>query len=302
MQAWPLLMNYLVVTGWILYFIFTFRNRISCMAAMIAAMASGMGIGLGIGTLLTVWFPGHLFQVTVLAMMIGAVVGVLAGFSISIMAVLDGLLSGLMGGMMGVMLMTMLPTAYATAALKITGVFCSGALFILFLMLQGEIKPVHLKEKSALLSKPQPLFIVIAVFLLLSQQSSLHPPQTHTSLQAMPEMNMSMRKGSSSSHIPQLVPVASRQIVVRAEDFSFSPNLFTLSTEESVRLILENEGKIEHDFEIVGTDVHVHAQPGSTESITFSLKKPGQYTAVCTLPGHREAGMISVVKVHSPSS
>lgn len=59
-----------------------------------------------------------------------------------------------------------------------------------------------------------------------------------------------------------------------------------------------NAGNVEHDFEIVGTDIHVHAKPGQRSSVIATLEKTGEYRAVCTLPGHQEAGMISAVRVH----
>jgi len=167
MHTWPILVIYIILVVWIFHFIFTFRRQISCMAAMMSAMVLGMTIGLGAGTLLGFTFPGQPFQFTISGMMIGGTVGFLTGLPISIMAVLDGLLSGVMGGLMGAMLMLMLPPTYASVTLRIIGVLCSGILFILFIMLQGEVKPEHLKQKFILLSGPQPLFIFIAAFFLL---------------------------------------------------------------------------------------------------------------------------------------
>jgi len=63
-------------------------------------------------------------------------------------------------------------------------------------------------------------------------------------------------------------------MIVKAQDFSFSPNLLTINTGDQVKVALENDGKIEHDFEIVGTDIHVHAGPGSQESIFLCLNSP----------------------------
>jgi len=308
MDTWPFLAIYSTLTAWIFHFIFTFRKRISCMAGMMAAMVLGMTIGLGVGTLFIIWFSGQPFQSIVLGTMVGGIVGALAGLPISVMAVLDGLLSGIMGGMMGTMLMMMLPEVYALATLKIVCVISSGVLFILFLMLQGEIKEEYLKQKSSILTKPQPLFTVIAAFLLLIHQSNLLPErtQTYAHSQMMPKMNiplsMPVPNPKTAPNVVYPTPVPEKRMVVKAEEFSFFPNLLTVNTGENVQMTFVNDGKVEHDFEIVGTDVHVHAGPGSKKSITFSLKQPGEYKAICTIPGHREAGMISIIKVNSSSA
>jgi hypothetical protein len=47
-----------------------------------------------------------------------------------------------------------------------------------------------------------------------------------------------------------------------------------LSTDPSSKDHLGEHGKMEHDFEIIGTNVHVHAKPGKKGSTVFSLDQP----------------------------
>jgi hypothetical protein len=166
----PLLGIYIILSIWILGFLFVFRHRLTCMAGMMSSMALGMSIGMGMGTLIAAWLPGQFFQAAVLSMIIGGGIGSLAGIPISIMAVLDGLMSGLMSGMMGSMLIMMIPSAFVDPALKIMAVLCSGIVFLLLLMLQGEIKADHLKQSSFILSKPLSMFIVISFFFFVIHQ------------------------------------------------------------------------------------------------------------------------------------
>jgi uncharacterized cupredoxin-like copper-binding protein len=101
--------------------------------------------------------------------------------------------------------------------------------------------------------------------------------------------------------------------VIQTDDFAFSPNLITVKTGEKVTLVLDNVDNIEHDLEIIGLDVeivdtenehhhdqtenmiHIHSQPGSKQTITFKPTKPGTYQYVCTIPGHKESGMIGTM-------
>jgi hypothetical protein len=251
-QYFALLGVYTLIVFWILGFTYFFRHRITCMAGMMIAMTLGMMIGLGFGTLIGMAYPEQLFQATAISVFIGAIVGFIAGLPISLMAVLDGLLSGLMGGMMGAMLGVMIPSESIDSVAKTMAVLSVGILFILFLMIQGEIKfkDHDNKWKKLFFGKPQPLFLVICIFIIMINQFQF--AQINAEARHLSQMNDDTGK---------------------------------------------NEGKLEHDFEIVGTDLHVHAQPGTQNSLSFSLKEPGKYNAICTLPGHQEAGMLTILEV-----
>jgi len=171
---------FVLLSAWLTGFVWTFRPQITCMVGMMSAMTLGMTIGLAIGSFLTLWLPGQFFQSTVIGMLIGGLAGVIIGWPISLMAIMDGLLSGIMGGMMGAMLMFMMPITYAAVSVKIMSILCSGILFLLFIMLQGEIKTEHLHQKSFLLAKPISMFIVIIVALGFGLQMPLHVSATST--------------------------------------------------------------------------------------------------------------------------
>lgn len=48
----------------------------------------------------------------------------------------------------------------------------------------------------------------------------------------------------------------------------------------------------------LGTDRHVaHADPGETVTATFTIDQAGTYTAYCSVPGHRDAGMVASLEV-----
>lgn len=288
-MAIPLVVIYGLMFLWILSFTYLYYRKISCMLGMMIAMTLGMTLGLGIGTVFGLLLPEQFVKSTVVSMLAGGTLGFIAGLPISMMAVLDGFLSGVMGGMMGTMLVVMIPSNDMNTIIKILAVLTAGILFILFLLMQSEIKFKENNWKRYLFGKKEPLFVVVCLFLILANQYQM------PAVQAMPKSsghsmdNMSMPKPNKSQ--------PSAKLVVKATEFSFTPTLIDLKPGEAIDLILQNNGKIEHDLQIVGTNIHVHAQPGKQDETTFLLLKSGKYKAVCTLPGHKEAGMVSIINV-----
>jgi plastocyanin len=264
------------------------------MVGMMAAMVQGMTIGLGIGTLFAIWLPGEFFHATVFSMFIGGAIGAASGSPISLMAVLDGLLSGIMAGMMGTMFMVMIPATYSESALIIIAVLGSGSLFLLFLMLQNEVTTEHLQKRSFLLSKPGSMFAVISLFAVIIYLGS----SPHIAFDK--QLNNATDPHTNHQHRSEKeLPVDNNELVIKATEFSFTPSTISINANEQVKIIFQNNGTIEHHFEIIGTNIHIHASPGQTSSTFVTLEKTGEYQAVCTLPGHEEAGMMSIVHVRS---
>lgn len=83
-------------------------------------------------------------------------------------------------------------------------------------------------------------------------------------------------------------------------DFAFEPRTIQVRA-GTVEFVLVNQGAVEHDFVIPSLEAHgVHAEhvvaPGQTLVVTKDLR-PGTYEAICTIPGHKEAGMVATVEV-----
>jgi uncharacterized cupredoxin-like copper-binding protein len=114
-----------------------------------------------------------------------------------------------------------------------------------------------------------------------------------------------------------------REIVVDADDFSFSPAQIEVRVGEPVRLIFTNAGALEHDWSIThiaatnvheesdhsaGHDAHMHsmgddpdlhvsAMPGQSGRLEFTPTEAGTYEITCTVAGHHEAGMVGTLVV-----
>lgn len=144
------------------------------------------------------------------------------------------------------------------------------------------------------MSKPVIMFLVIGltfVFILLSPTKVIKSEQ-HAPL-SDPNSDYSVHNHSPSSTVVQ-------ELVVRATEFTFTPTSTRVVVGQKIKITLNNTGQEEHDFQIVGTNIHLHATPGKESSMIVSLDKAGYYQVICTLPGHKEAGMTASIQVINP--
>lgn len=95
---------------------------------------------------------------------------------------------------------------------------------------------------------------------------------------------------------------------VSAEALAKLPALTTLPTAfdrtelrakvgETVALRLENQDTQSHSFDIDELTVHALLPAGATSLALFTPSTPGSYTFYCSIPGHREAGMVGTLIV-----
>jgi uncharacterized cupredoxin-like copper-binding protein len=109
--------------------------------------------------------------------------------------------------------------------------------------------------------------------------------------------------------------------VVGTDALTFIPDVFAIPAGEEVTVTFTAEAAAEHDFVIADaaalgttgeeghgdhgddetpdTDLHVaHADAGQTVTATFTISEPGTYTVYCSVPGHRESGMLATLTVN----
>lgn len=108
-------------------------------------------------------------------------------------------------------------------------------------------------------------------------------------------------------------------IQVDAKDFSFAPATLDVTAGKTVMIDLKNTGAVEHDFTIrtiklagkaeshgnadshmhtAGESaVHVAAKVGTNGTVTFTPTEAGTYQFECSVPGHKEAGMVGTFVV-----
>jgi len=96
------------------------------------------------------------------------------------------------------------------------------------------------------------------------------------------------------------VGTAAEPIEVRiySSEFEYEPKTVQVEAGRPVHLVLDNSrGTIEHDLSLPEQNVYLKAEAGKMAERRLVFNQPGQYPFKCSLPGHREAGMIGVVAV-----
>lgn len=105
---------------------------------------------------------------------------------------------------------------------------------------------------------------------------------------------------------------AARTITLRmTDDMRFSPREFTVRKGETVRLRVENRGRIMHEV-VLGTPASLqrhadmmlanpgmehaepymaHVAPGGAEDIVWNFNRAGRFEFACLIAGHFQAGM-----------
>lgn len=100
---------------------------------------------------------------------------------------------------------------------------------------------------------------------------------------------------------PQQAPV---EVKVLATDLKFNPGALQAKVGQPVKIVLDNKGMIEHDiaFPTVkadkpAADLKVLAKKGQVGTLEFTPTATGTFEYVCTIPGHKEAGMKGSINV-----
>jgi len=102
---------------------------------------------------------------------------------------------------------------------------------------------------------------------------------------------------------PASARVASDAKVV-ATDLKFTPPTLQAKVGQQIKITFENKGVIEHDltFPTVKADkpasaLKTVARAGQTTTLEFTPTAAGTFEYVCTIPGHKEAGMKGTINV-----
>lgn len=94
------------------------------------------------------------------------------------------------------------------------------------------------------------------------------------------------------------------ELKVVATDLKFTPPTLQAKVGQPVKIVLENKGMIEHDiaFPTIKADkdaatLKTLAKAGQTTTLEFTPTAKGTYEYICTIPGHKEAGMKGTITV-----
>lgn len=276
------------------------------MQGMIISMFFGMNTGLTAGVLLGITFQGDLFLSTILSMAIGMLAGSICGRYFGILSILEGIMSGLMGGMMGAMLGEMINEEQSVGLIRLF-LFLSIITLFLFALLPHK-KNQKIQNKIWLL---RPVLLATCITFYFVGGVSFAEKQMNSIT-----MTPSQDHSDHSNNVENKIENNSQVITIQAKNMKYSKTKVVVEKNQSITLILENQDNIEHDIEMKipsqndnglklkhnhGTEenlIHLHAEPKSTEQLTFNPTDSGVYEFFCTIPGHKESGMVGQVIVN----
>ncbi|WP_318615822.1 plastocyanin/azurin family copper-binding protein [Sporosarcina sp. YIM B06819] len=275
------------------------RKKFRMMQGMIISMFFGMNVGLTAGVLLGVTYQGNLFLSTILSMAIGVLAGSLCGLCFGILPLLEGVMAGLMGGMMGAMVGEMIRVDQSISLIQLFLFLSLSTIFIMTILKTPRNSRIHSKKwflKPILLSGFMAVYIIGGNSFAekYGNLMGLESTKSHHSATAKPVDNLDSE---------------SQTIVLETADMKYSTNEIIVEKDRALNLILTNLDQIEHSIEIKflslsidsgfqhnhGTEnnvIHLHALPKSTGTFTFTPTESGIYEFNCTVPGHKELGMV----------
>jgi nitrite reductase (NO-forming) len=86
-------------------------------------------------------------------------------------------------------------------------------------------------------------------------------------------------------------------VVLEASEFKFVPDAVTIEADEETTVTLVNKGIVEHDFTVDALGVKIAVPIGKTASGVISGAAPGTYEFYCSVPGHKQNGMVGTLTV-----
>ncbi len=263
------------------------------MQGMMSGMSMGMMIGLIGGLLFGDIYRGDLFYSTMLGMFVGGASGFIIGIPLSILSIVEGTLSGIMGGMMGAMLGEMVPTEKIEALLFFFIMLLTACMLLLTRLIETEKKETSTTRWHLIFLHPAtPAVLLIGIFLWF--QTLAFAPST---------------SDLPSQHSTILGNNLVKEVNFTAVDFSYQPSQVMIKKNIPIKVTFQNDGTVEHNIEIVSNGkimivsesikghqhsekVQLHAKSGESAESVWEATEEGTYQYYCTIPGHKESGMI----------
>ncbi|HWO76008.1 MAG TPA: plastocyanin/azurin family copper-binding protein [Bacillus sp. (in: firmicutes)] len=278
----------------------TLKKSLSKMAAMMISMFTGMNVGITAGLVVGSVYQGNLFFSTSLSLAIGLFIGISFGITMGILQGIEALMSGIMGGMMGAMLseMILLNQSVLLTKILLTLSVCSIVLF--FILRTGQNDKI-INKKWFL----RPIGFLFILVIYLGFGSSLDYSYSGN--------NLSMKEDTLNNTRD---PAEKITITIDEQSFTYNPSMLKIKDGQKVSLVLVNNDEIEHDLQIASipiqrnsenshhsghnsnADIHLHAEANNESQLSFTPLAKGTYEFYCTLPGHKENGMVGQLIVY----
>ena len=101
--------------------------------------------------------------------------------------------------------------------------------------------------------------------------------------------------GASPEASPAASPTAGLDLKVACKDIFYDPKTLEGVAGKDVKITVTNEGAAVHNFNIDALNVKTKdLNPGESETVTVN-GAAGDYEYYCSIPGHKEAGMVGTL-------
>lgn len=104
----------------------------------------------------------------------------------------------------------------------------------------------------------------------------------------------------AASGTPEATPTAcnsaASEVTIELVDIAFKPAEVTISAGVPATITLVNNGLALHNFNLAELGINVDLGPGESQTVTVTAPV-GDYTFICNIPGHVQAGMAGVLHV-----
>lgn len=109
-----------------------------------------------------------------------------------------------------------------------------------------------------------------------------------------PAENLQLKTPSQPAETGEVPSSAQiQEFVVEGTEFAFSPNGIQVKAGVPVRITFANKGRMPHNLAIPDLGVTTRTiGSGQQDVIQFTAGAPGEFEIVCTVPGHKENGMV----------
>lgn len=97
---------------------------------------------------------------------------------------------------------------------------------------------------------------------------------------------------------PNAVATA-RELTLDLGDMFVKPRTLSITQGDSLKLVVRNKGEVNHDLIFSNGKGIRQLKPGEEDTIDFGIPE-GSLTALCSLPGHADAGMKFSIYVTEP--
>lgn len=271
------------------------KKQLTAMQGMTITMFFSMSVGLTVGLVFGGTYQGNLFLSTILAIVFSIFAGIVCGLRFGLLAMIEGFMTGIMAGMMGAMLGEMMNSEQTVILVRFFLLISIMTIFLFFILAIKETQQ-NISVKRWFL-KPFLLSTFIIVYFV----------------GGVPYAEKYMNTSTQSS-VHNHSNEESKELTIQVEDTKYSLSEIILEKNQPVTLTLQNFDAVDHSFEVELPNrmneaesthhhgqpqslIHLHVKPNNESVITFIPTESGKYEFICTIPGHKESGMVGSITV-----